>query len=279
MAENCPITVLDESEKADTKNIEFELDILGEAVNLRIGITENKARLADIVPAARALSTKVALAVLAKLRKDGQSLPCRKGCSACCSYLIPLSVPEAFRLRQEVLAMPPERSRVILQSCLEKAKDLLNEKLNKFDTNEFAERNDQTQIAQLSKWYVGLDLTCPFLSDGLCNIYQQRPTACREHIVTDSALLCEAGLPEEPHMVPMPVSVIECLGQLTAELEQSEIEAVILPLALPWAQENLERCERMFPAVTMVERFVVIVKTMAADRLIERSCHSDLCFA
>ena len=64
----------------------------------------------------------------------------------------------------------------------------------------------------------------------------------------------------EPDVVKLPVSILECVGQLTAELEQSEVEAIMLPLALPWAQENLGRAERTWPAVTMVERFVEIIK-------------------
>lgn len=84
--------------------------------------------------------------------------------------------------------------------------------------------------------------------------------ACREYIVTGSALLCEDERTDESQIVQMPVSVLRCLGQLTAELEQSNIEAVMLPLALPWAQENLERAKRTWPAVTMVERFVEILR-------------------
>jgi hypothetical protein len=47
-------------------------------------------------------------------------------------------------------------------------------------------------------------------------------------------------------------------------LEQSDIEAVMLPFALPWAQGNLERSERKWPGVIMAERFVEILKTAAS---------------
>ena len=78
--------------------------------------------------------------------------------------------------------------------------------------------------------------------------------------MTGSALLCEAHRTNEPKVVKMPVSILECVGRLTAELEQSDTEAVMLPLALPWAQENLERSKRTWPAVIMVEHFVDILK-------------------
>ena len=36
------------------------------------------------------------------------------------------------------------------------------------------------------------------------------------------------------------------------------------PLALFWAQENVERAKQTWPAAMMVERFVEIVKVMAS---------------
>ena len=65
-------------------------------------------------------------------------------------------------------------------------------------------------------------------------------------------------------MVRMPLRVVECLGQLAAELEKSTVEAVMLPLALPWAQENLTRSKRQWPAKMMVELFVEIIKATAS---------------
>ena len=271
MAEKAPvIMVLGESEGAENncgggaEIIGLELDFLGELVHFRMGVVEGQARLADIVPAARKLSTKLVLAVLSKLSKDGKFVPCRKGCSACCNYLIPLSVPEVFRLWQEVLTMPPARGRAIVQSCLEAAKKILNNMPENLETNDPTKTNVQIEASRLSKWYSGLELSCPFLSDGRCTIYQQRPMACREHIVTGSVLLCEAQATDESQVIQMSVSIIECLSRLAAELEQSSIEVVMLPLALPWVQGNLVRCERKWSAVTMVERFVGIVKEMAS---------------
>ena len=93
-----------------------------------------------------------------------------------------------------------------------------------------------------------------------------KPANNQEYTVTGSALLCEAERTVESQIVQMPVSVLDCLGQLTAELEQSNIEAVMLPLAIPWAQENLERGERTWPAVTMVERFVEILQALNIEQ-------------
>jgi len=251
---------------SDAETISFELDIFGEPASFDIRIAQKQARLSDIIPLARMLSTKLTDTVLDRLHRNGEFSPCCKGCSACCNYLIPLSVPEAFRLREEVLAMPAEQGRALLQSCLDTAKRILDKKPKEFDINELAGAESQIQISQLGKWYAGLKLACPFLSDSLCTSYENRPVACREYIVTGSPLLCEVELTDESQIVQMPVSVLDCLGQLTADLEQSNIEAVMLPLALPWAQENLERGERTWPAVTMVERFVEILQALNIEQ-------------
>jgi len=270
MVENPSITVSGESNEvkshvSEATIIGLELDILDEPVNFRIGVAQRHARLADIVPAARVLSTKLTLAVLDKLRKQEKFVPCRKGCSACCNYLIPLSAPEVFRMREEVLAMPENRRVVVFQSCLDAAKKILDDTPEGFDPYSSTTANTPTQVSQLGRWYAALKLPCPFLSDGLCTIYEQRPTACREHIVTGSALLCETEHTDESQLVRMPVSVLEALGQLASDLEGTPIEAVMLPLASPWAQENLQRHKRTWPAVMMVERFIEIVKTMAEE--------------
>ena len=270
MVENQSLMVLVEREGIDksfgckVETLSFELDILGEPVHFRINVADRHARLPDIIPLARAISAKLTLAVSDRLGAGGKSIPCCKGCPACCRYLVPLSVPEVFRLRQEVLAMPAEQGTSVLQSCLETAKKILDERPKDSEMNELAQTKSQTPILRLSRWYAGLKLPCPFLSNNLCISYEQRPIACREHMVTGPAILCDTEGMDESHIVQMPVSVLECLGELTAELEQSNIEAVMLPLALPWAQENLERSRRTWHAVTMVEYFIEILKSAAS---------------
>ncbi|MDT8303806.1 MAG: YkgJ family cysteine cluster protein [Sedimentisphaerales bacterium] len=271
MIENRPMMLLDEPGEINNnygdglKTISFELDIIGQSTYFSICVAQKQAKLSDITPLARMLSTKVAMMVLDKLQSNGEFVPCRKGCSACCNYLIPLSVPEAFCLREEIRAMPTEQSIAVSQSFLDTAKIILNEKPKIFEINE-SETNCQIQINDLSKWYASLKLACPFLSNNLCTSYEHRPIACREYIVTGSALLCEDEWSDESQIVQMPISILDCLGHLAAELEQSDIEAVMLPLALPWVQENLERGERTWPAVAMVECFVEILQALNIEQ-------------
>jgi hypothetical protein len=60
------------------KTICFELDIFGRLARFRICVAQKQARLSDITPLARTLSTKLAIMVLDKLRSKGELVPCRK---------------------------------------------------------------------------------------------------------------------------------------------------------------------------------------------------------
>ena len=249
--------------KSDTSIIDFELNILGKQLNFHIGAAKKQARLADIVPLARTICAKITDTIVESTFRKGVSISCRKDCSACCSYLVPLSVPEAFSMREEVLDMPADQSKAVLRLCLDASRKILDDMPESFDVH--LTTNSPNQVRQLSSWYAGLKLPCPFLSGGLCTIYEQRPTACREHIVTGSALPCEIEWMVQSQMVTMPVSVLEALGQLASELEGTAVEAVMLPLALPWTQDNPQRHQRTWPAIMMVERFVDIIKRIAEE--------------
>jgi len=247
------------------ETLDLELDILGETATFRIDVMRKHAKLSDMAVPARSLATELSLLMLDRLRKNGKHIPCRQGCAACCSYLVPLSIPEVFRLREEVSAMPSDRGNAVLRTSLTAARRILNRTPDGSGGNDALVEDGHVEMDQLGLWYAGLELECPFLRDSLCSCYDQRPIACREHWVTGVRSCCGADGADELSAVRMPASVLECLGRLTAELEQADMEAVMLPLALPWAQENLDRSRQTWPAVGMVERFVEILTTLSQE--------------
>jgi len=254
----------------DTKKfIGLELDILGETLNFHISVGKDRAKLADIVPLARTLCTSITDVVVQRARSDGARIPCDKGCSPCCSrYLVPLSVPEALRFKEEISSASACRQESIWRSCLLSARLILSQKPPK----SFMRAEDAVSPASpidlnlVSNWYMSLKLRCPFLYNHTCSIYGQRPLACREHFVKGSVRACrgQRGFAE---VVDMPVRMPNVLGQLASELEGTPAEAVILPLALVWCKENPKRAERTWPTAMMVERFVEIVGAMACRNL------------
>lgn len=230
--------------------IKADIPIFDEEVHLCITVSDSQAALADIVPLARAISDRLSSAALDILDKTSQCVSCQKGCSACCNYLVPLSISEVFQLRKEIAAAPANYGRMILQRSLDSAKKILA-------------ANNQYEPDKLNEWYAELNISCPFLQDGSCEIYEQRPLACREHLVLGTPQACKSHPEYEPEIAPAPVSILEALGQLRAELNGSNIEAVILPLALTLPEDYFGDSADKWPAATMVKRFIDIIKIMA----------------
>ena len=197
------------------------IEILGEKLCFGIEINKEHAKLSDIVPLTRSVSSKIVEVIHKRIEQEGHHIPCKKGCSACCNYLIPLSIPEVFRLKEEVGCLPAKDRRVIICSMIKSARRILNNK--RFGTNlrDLSQTDIQITANRISRWYAGIELTCPFLFKDICSWYSRRPLACREHIVQDSARLCIGCWSDTQKIVQMPVSALEALGELAAELEQT----------------------------------------------------------
>jgi len=246
--------------------ITLELEILDERLRFCIGVIDERVRLADIVPLAHTISARIADIVIARNRRVGIDIVCRKGCAHCCKNLVPLAVPEAFRLKEYIYSMPRDQRDAMLRLCLLAARDILAEELPEFFASQTATDSIDglAFLSDLSRWYVSLGVCCPFLSENICTIYENRPLACRDYFVHGGGSVCaNADVATEP--VKMPVPMVEVLGQLAGELEDDDIEAVILPLTPVWCEQNVDRGQRTWSAKTMAERFVEIVKARASE--------------
>jgi Fe-S-cluster containining protein len=272
MTHNTAIFLIDESEPFNhfncdnTELIATTIDIADTSIHLKIGVTDDPVRLSDIVPLARAISDRFSAAFRDNLVKNHKSVPCHKGCSACCNYLVALSIPEVFYFQDELAAMPAYSRSLLLQSCLDSAKKILD-----WDAIVKHQLFEYTDINQISNWYSELSLPCPFLSDSLCGIYEKRPLACREHIVTTSPASCKNNEIKALETTDAPVSILKALGQLAADFEQTEVEAMIMPLAFIYTDNNPLRSHHTWPATIMVKHFIHILETMASAHLPEPS--------
>lgn len=251
---------VDQSRLNDAKILESTIDISGESMHLCIGVNEEPAQLCDIVSLAYAVSDKLCSTIIQKLAANGQIVSCRNGCSACCSYLVALSMPEIYYLHQKIASWEEDRLLSLLQCCFDSAQKILDsDTLIKYDVN-----NNTDNLSVISQWYEHLGLSCPFLKNDSCSIYEYRPLACREHLVTTSPGLCKSRITNNPTLVRMPISILEVLGQLSAEMEQTPVEAVILPLAVVCGEGYLQRSCRRWPGVMIVERFIAILEAVAS---------------
>ncbi len=225
------------------------ISAFGVEKNISIQILQRSARLSDLIPLAWALCDAMVLEAKDHSRVGGKRTCCQKECSACCSYLVPLSIPEVIHLYDEIQSLPSEQSGEFWGCSLSVARHLL-------ENGSSGVPDSESTLDDVGKWYSDKQATCPFLKNDLCAIYDQRPMACREYWVTTPALQCRPETVGSVETLELPYSVLESLGEVAAQLEGTPVEAVMLPLVLPWIRENRERASRKWSALKMAQCFL-----------------------
>jgi Fe-S-cluster containining protein len=118
------------------------------------------------------------------LRNEGERIPCKKGCAACCYQFSALSIPEALFIISEMLQKPH------LNLWWESKKPTLFGQYNlmlKLSSNEDTKEFQLLRAAWWSK-----QIPCLFLqNDNTCIIYPFRPATCKGYfIVGEDASHC-----------------------------------------------------------------------------------------
>ena len=104
----------------------------------------------------------------------------------------------------------------------------------------------------ISDWFNSLHLPCPFLTANACNIYVNRPIACREHMATGNPSGCTTPN-KTTSVIEIPISMAEVLNEVSNRLEGTQSESVILPVVIVWCDENTARSEKTYSAKTLIE--------------------------
>ncbi len=190
-----------------------------------------------IVPLMRRLGEEAQALEVARSIESGKAPSCHKGCAACCRMLVPLSAPEAFALRDWVRSRSAEEQEHIARRFSEAKVRLLSHGIwqQLSALCEATLTTDDVALDGVNRLYYALRLPCPFLVDEICSIYDERPAACRELLVTSPSMHCEdlTKTPIEPVSVPIQVSTV--LGLVWQELTNTPTRLIPLPLALEWA--------------------------------------------
>ncbi|HKT33832.1 MAG TPA: YkgJ family cysteine cluster protein [Nitrospira sp.] len=211
-----------------------------------------------IVPLTRRLGEDMLKLEERQIRTSGRSISCRMGCAACCRMLVPLSPPEALSLLEYVEQLPTER-RTAIERKFEatKAELAAHGLLDRLQTVADAEEPiPDDELEPINRAYYALRHPCPFLEQEMCSIYEARPAACRELLVTSPAALCD-NLVENP-VEPLPVSVRvgTVLGLLWATVTESAPRLIPLPLALDWARQHRESGAKQWLGPHLIDRLL-----------------------
>jgi Fe-S-cluster containining protein len=191
-----------------------QITVKGSPLTLSLEVPPGKATLEGILPAIDQLADQVIKDAIAH---SPAPVSCSKGCDTCCRQLVPIAPVEARALLKLVDEMPPERKAEI-QARFEQNIIELRE------SGVYAELMDRRfwekgVAREVGLRYLGLNLRCPFLdSAGACGIYENRPIACREYLVTSDPEFCRYpdGKTIKPILIPA--------GPIWAKLSRLEQE-------------------------------------------------------
>jgi Fe-S-cluster containining protein len=186
----------------------------------------------------------------------GQTISCRMGCAACCRMLVPISPPEAFALQDMVRALPEQRRETTLKHVAE-ARARLERAGLLTRLTEIAETERQLtdgEFEAVNRAYYALRMPCPFLENEVCSIYEDRPAACRELLVTTPADLCQDLATNPVRPLPVAVRVSTALALLWSDLIGGPARLIPLPLALEWADRHAAEGTRTWQGRHLLEK-------------------------
>ena len=209
-----------------------------------------------IVPMMRRLGEEAQALEERRSAEAGRAISCQKGCAACCRMLVPVSPPEAFALRDYVQALPEaERTRIAQRLAVARTA-LLARGLWKtlLDMSESANPPDDAALEPVNRAYYALQLPCAFLDQEVCTIYEQRPAACRELLVTSPAEWCRNPADHPVAALPVPVRIGPALSLLWGELTEQPPKLIPLATALDWAERHHEDNQPRWQGTHILDR-------------------------
>lgn len=172
----------------------------------------------------------------AKLR--GRPASCRKGCAACCRQLVTVSPPEALLLLDTIDTLPGERREQLLARFEQMERRIdeagLLDGLLRLNDPALTEEDH----FRLAGEFHARSLPCPFLERDLCGLYATRPAACREYLVSTPPARCDDPFRQVIEPLPVALPLRDALASLAADVTNSEIELVPLPLLPRWGRKG-----------------------------------------
>lgn len=211
-----------------------------------------------IIPVARRLGEEALQLEERRAKAAGQSISCRMGCAACCRMMVPVSPPEAFALREYIRQLPADRQTRVNDRLAETIETLKQQGLwdRLLEVSEASPPLSDAALEPINRAYYHLRLPCPFLENEICSIYEARPAACRELLVTTPATLCDniADNPVRPLPVPMRIGTV--MGLLWAQLTDSAPRLIPLPLALTWSEEHRQKADRTWAGSALIDQLL-----------------------
>jgi Fe-S-cluster containining protein len=209
-----------------------------------------------IVPLVRRMGEEAQALEAARSVGQGKAVSCQKGCAACCRMLVPLSAPEAFSLREFLSSLPAEAQQRLAERFTQTRSVLVSDGLwgRLMELAESGRPPDDDALDPVNRAYYALRTPCPFLEDELCSIYEERPSACRELLVTSPATWCQDIMNNPVEQIPVPLRASTVLGLLWGDLTRTPARLIPLPVALEWAERHRSEQGQTWPGTQLLDQ-------------------------
>jgi len=215
-----------------------KLAVAGHELMVKMRLPTRRTRPGELLPLYRGLAEQLIQLGVDSVTEAGHTVSCRKGCGACCRQLVPISELEARRIRDVIDELPPERRELVLERFAEGRRRLAETGLLPLLQDTSLVPHGEARSFGLR--YFAQGVACPFLENETCSIYEERPIACREYLVTSPAANCAHPTPETVASVPVPGWVSRAVRWLDTTAEGDEPPWVPLILAPEWADMHPE---------------------------------------
>jgi Fe-S-cluster containining protein len=236
--------------------VRVALRVGGEPIAVEVPCPPEPARADELLPLFRAIADAAVGRAVARSGAAGRPVSCRKGCAACCrAQPVPVTPPEAYALLRLVERLPGPRREAIRARFADRVERLraagLRDVLFRRDAPA-----DREAARDLATRYLALGLSCPFLEDDACSIYEERPFVCRQYLVTTPPALCDDPLGNPVAVVPVPIRPAHAMLDALAGEPDLPRHTVPLVLALELAETHREALERRHAGAELARRWL-----------------------
>ncbi len=247
-----------------TATVSFTLKGPDFEMGARVTVPAGPTTTAELLPLARGLADRMVSQSVAQAEAAGLQISCRKGCGACCCNLVAVSEVEARRIAEVVEEMPEPRRSEIRGRFAEAVRQLDAAGLLPI-LRRPAEWTDQ-EYANLVGDYFRARVPCPFLEEGACSIYDERPLTCREYLVVSPAELCanddSSGVQRLRMLLPVFHSVARWRTAPGRHLEQRVVPLILAP---EWAAAHPDGPPPA-PGVELLKDLLELLKKPQSDQ-------------
>jgi Fe-S-cluster containining protein len=234
--------------------VRVELRILGQPVVVETPQPPDRIRLDEALPLLQDIDNSAVGLAVEHARSQGKTVSCRDGCAACCkAQPVPITPPEAFALWRLVETSPSARRADLRSRFADRVARLREAGLADMLLGG-GEGLTEEQAQASAKQYHSLRLSCPFLENDSCSIYQHRPFVCRQYLVTSPPELCRDPFTNSVEVVPMPIAAAGAALRMAESFLGTTQPAIPLTLALEYAAKNRDDLDRKFSSREVLGR-------------------------